>query len=144
MHELHRPFTLSPSLLWFLRILFYPTVLNILLKSLDTLRFFRQASHFNNCLRGSITKWVQCNLMTMEMRTWSKEKLWKCSTLFGRFQCRHCPTNIVNFDWNGNATIPQISKIVASSTMIATTSISPQISIQRLYIVRQISHPSSF
>ena len=33
----------------------------------------------------------------------------KCSTLSGRFLCRHCKSSVVKLDWNGNAIVASIS-----------------------------------
>ena len=62
----------------------------------------------------------------------SKQKHWRCSTLFGRFLCCHY-TTIVKPDWNGNCVIlALISKIVTSSIVMLVTFISLEIPIQRI------------
>ena len=60
----------------------------------------------------------------------------KGRSFFGRFLCRHCMTNAVKVDWNGNAIVTLITKIVAASiwpiSIVVATTISSEKPIQRL------------
>ena len=47
-------------------------------------------------------------------------------------RCRHCTTNVVILNSNGNAIVALISKMVVSSMVIVATSMSSEIPIQRL------------
>lgn len=67
-------------------------------------------------------KWEKCKTIL----------LYRCSTLFGRILCCHCPTDGVKLDWCCKAIVALIFKIIPSSIEIIVTSISLEIPIQRL------------
>lgn len=100
-------------------------------------RFFRWS--WNRCmLRIDLCGYVISELCTTtnQPQKWqAKQKLQMCSRLFGGFSCHHWVTNTIKRDWNENAIVALISKIV-------TTVISSEIPMQRLKSI-STKHKSS-